>query len=93
MTNDFKKIGIDARFFGVKDKGLGRYVEELIRALEKNYSSFNKNKYFIFLKKERINDYNPQNSNFKKDLFKNLKKYELDLMHFTYFKAPFFYRK
>jgi len=86
-----KKIGIDARFFGPKDKGLGRYGENLIRNLEKIDPS-QKNQYFVFLQKNRFDDYKPQNPNFKKDLFENLSKYELDLMHFTYFKMPFFYK-
>ena len=84
-----KKIGIDARFFGPKDKGLGRYSENLIRNLEKIDQN---NQYFVFFRKNRFDDYQPRNPNFKKDLFENLFKYELDLMHFTYFKMPFFYR-
>jgi len=83
-----KKIGIDARFFGPRDKGLGRYSENLIRNLEKIDEN---NQYFVFLQKNRFDDYQPQNPNFKKDLFENLPKYELDLMHFTYFKIPPFY--
>ena len=43
------KIGIDARFFGAKDKGFGRYTENLIRNLEKIDSV---NHYFIFLRKD-----------------------------------------
>lgn len=91
-----RKIGIDARFFGPRDKGLGRYSENLIRNLEKidppvGEASQN-NRYFVFLQKNRFNDYQSQNPNFKKDLFENLPKHELDLMHFTYFKIPFFYR-
>jgi hypothetical protein len=83
-----RKIGIDARFFGPEDKGLGRYSENLIGNLEKIDQ---KNRYFIFFQKNRFADYEPKNPNFKKDLFENLSKYELDLMHFTYFKMPFFY--
>jgi len=85
-----KKIGIDARFFGIKDKGLGRYVENLIKNLEKIGK---KNQYFVFLRKERWNDYQPKNPNFKKVLITELKKYNLDLMHFTYFRIPIFYKK
>lgn len=83
------RIGIDARFFGAKDKGLGRYTENLIRNLE---ILDNHNQYFIFFKKERWGDYVPKNQNFKKFLFSQLKQNKLDLMHFTYFKAPFFYQ-
>jgi len=83
------RIGIDARFFGAKDKGLGRYTENLIRSLE---VLDNHNQYFIFLKKERWENYIPKNQNFKKVPFSRLKQNDLDLMHFTYFKVPFFYQ-
>ncbi|HUT95976.1 MAG TPA: glycosyltransferase [Candidatus Paceibacterota bacterium] len=84
------RIGIDARFFGAKDKGLGRYAENLIKNLE---VLDNLNQYFVFLKKERWEDYIPKNHNFKKILFSQLKQNDLDLMHFTYFKAPLFYQR
>lgn len=84
-------IGIDARFFGPKDKGLGRYTENLIKGLE-NIDSSTAGQYFVFLKKERWNYYSPKNSNFKKILFKDLNKYKLDLMHFTYFRDAVFYK-
>lgn len=83
------KIGIDAKFFGAKDRGIGRYVENLIRNLEKIDGE---NQYIVFLEKERWNDYQPENPNFSKAPFKDFKKYNLDLMHFTYFKAPIFYK-
>lgn len=83
------RIGIDARFFGAKDKGLGRYTENLIRNLE---VLDNHNQYFIFLKKERFNDYSPGQPNFRKLLFSQIEENKPDLMHFTYFKAPFFYQ-
>lgn len=82
-------IGIDARFFGAKDKGLGRYSENLIRNLEKIDK---KNQYFVFLRREHWNDYQTKNPNFKKALYNKLKKYNLDLVHFTYFKVPIFYK-
>lgn len=98
------RIGIDARFFGPIGKGLGRYTQKLIEKLEKNDSV---NDYFIFLKKENFNEYQPQNPKFKKVLadyvwysfFEQLffpqllKKYQLDLMHFPHFNVPLFYRK
>jgi hypothetical protein len=98
------KIGIDARFFGPKDKGPGRYTQKLIENLEKIDK---KNQYFIFLRKSRWNEYKATNSNFKKVLanyqwygwkeqilfpFK-IQKHKIDLMHFTHFNAPIFYRK
>jgi len=91
-------IGIDARFFGPKDKGIGRYTENLIKNLEKIDPSVGGNQYFIFLTRERKEDYQPANQNFKKILVRLpltlfLKKYNLDLMHFTFYKVPIFYRK
>lgn len=109
MTTTFAKatavrIGIDARFFGARDKGFGRYTENLIKNLE---TIDLKNQYFIFLKKQGYENYNPQNPNFQKILmdykwygFKEqiifpfkIKKYNLDLMHFTSFNVPIFYKK
>ena len=113
-----RRIGIDARFFGPRDKGFGRYTENLVRNLEKiyKYNSNDTNEYayaankrlefFVFLRKERWDDYKPANSNFKKVLadFRwygwkeqvflplKFKKYKLDLVHFTHFNAPIFYR-
>jgi len=88
-------IGIDARFFGSKDRGLGRYVENLVRNLEiiekKNPPHRRTSQYIIFLKERRFNDYLPDNPSFKKALFKDLNKYNLDLIHFTYFRIPIFY--
>ena len=103
-------IGIDARFFGAKDKGFGRYTEQLIRNLEKlDY----KNQYFIFLRKDSWKEYQPKNPcladrqvNFKKILANykwygwkeqvllplKLRKYKLNLVHFTHFNVPIFYR-
>jgi len=92
-----RRIGIDARFFGPRDKGPGRYTENLVKNLEK---IDRENQYFIFLKKNRWNDYQLANANFKKVLVskyifwsKRIKKYNLDLMHFTFYKVPFFYKK
>lgn len=108
------RIGIDARFFGPTGKGLGRYNQKLIEKLEKisteNRSEFGEdfdNDYFIFLKKENFEEYQPQNPRFKKILANYawysfseqlffpqlLKRYDLDLMHFTHFNVPLFYRK
>ncbi|MDO8669331.1 MAG: glycosyltransferase family 1 protein [Candidatus Buchananbacteria bacterium] len=98
------RIGIDARLYGARHGGLGRYSENLIKQLEKIDS---KNQYFIFLAQNNFNDYQPQSKNFKKVLAdfrayslgeqiffpRLLKKYQLDLMHFTHFNAPVFYRR
>ncbi len=98
------RIGIDARFFGPKQKGLGRYVQKLVENLEQIDK---KNQYVIFLRQENWHDYQPNNPNFKKVLadyqwytlkeqillpFK-IKQQRIDLMHFPHFNAPIFYRE
>jgi len=97
-------IGIDARFYGTKNKGLGRYIQKLIENLEK---IDNNNQYFIFLKKDNFDDYQPKNKNFKKvlanykwygiaeQIFIPLKiiKLHIDLMHFPHFNVPLFVPK
>jgi glycosyltransferase involved in cell wall biosynthesis len=95
-------IGIDARFFGPRAKGLGRYTQKLVEELEKLDTQ---NNYVIFLRAENFNDYQPQNEKFKKALadyrwytlaeqiFFPAKIYrqKTDLMHFPHFNAPIFY--
>jgi len=98
------KIGIDARLYGVSDRGIGRYTEKLIYYLEKIDQQ---NEYYIFLRQDGFNQYQPQNKNFHKVLanfqpyslkeqiifpFK-IYKYHLDLVHFPHFNVPVFYRK
>ncbi len=93
------KIGLDARFYGPRQKGLGRYVERLIENLEKIDK---KNQYLVFLRKENFDEYQPQNPNFKKVLanyrwygfreqiflpFKILNS-QVDLIHFPHFNVP-----
>jgi len=96
------KIGIDVRLYGIKDRGIGRYTEKLITYLEKIDTQ---NEYFIFLRQDGFNDYQPQNKNFHKVLADyrpyslkeqilfpcQLKKYKLNLVHFTHFNVPIFY--
>lgn len=96
------RIGIDARFFGPIGKGLGRYTQKLIENLEK---VDNVNHYFIFLKSENFDEYQPKNENFQKVLadfrwytFAEqirmpflLYKYKLDLVHFPHFNVPLLY--
>jgi glycosyltransferase involved in cell wall biosynthesis len=98
------RIGIDARFYGKIGKGLGRYTQQLIYHLE-NIDT--QNQYFIFLRKENFDDYQPKHKNFHKVLadvhWYGLKeqwkmpillyKYRLDLVHFPHFNIPFFYFK
>jgi glycosyltransferase involved in cell wall biosynthesis len=97
-------IGIDARFFGPRAKGLGRYTQKLIESLE---SLDQENDYVIFLRRENFDEYLPQNPRFKKVLadypwygfaeqfFLPFKIYaqKVDLMHFPHFNVPIFYFK
>jgi len=94
------RIGIDARFLFVA--GPGRYEKNLIEQLEKLDKN---NEYFIFLRKENFEKYQPQNRNFQKvladypwysfkeQLFLPLKilRIKVDLMHFPHFNIPLFY--
>lgn len=96
------RIGIDARFYGPIGKGLGRYTQKLIENLEKIDHD---NCYFIFLRRQNFDDYQPSNPNFKKVLadyrwytFSEqikfpylLRKFKLDLVHFPHFNVPLFY--
>lgn len=98
------RIGIDARFYGSLGKGLGRYTQKLIENLEKTDLQ---NQYFVFLRKENFDEYQPKNSNFQKvmadykwytfseqiNMPAILNKYKLDLVHFPHFNIPIFYRK
>lgn len=103
------RIGIDARFYGSVGKGLGRYTQKLIENLEKIDSSDSADgrQYFVFLRKENFEEYQPQSKNFHKVLAdfrwytfseqinmpRLLYKYRLDLVHFPHFNVPLFYRR
>ncbi|MCX7779255.1 MAG: glycosyltransferase family 4 protein [Patescibacteria group bacterium] len=98
------RIGIDARLYGISDRGIGRYTEKLIEYLEKIDSE---NEYFIFLRQDGFNKYQSKNYNFHKVLINirpysvkeqiifpiRLYQYHLDLVHFPHFNVPIFYRK
>ncbi len=96
-------IGIDARFFGPRAKGLGRYTQKLISELEKQDKE---NNFIIFLRQTEFDLYQPANPRFKK-ILANWRWYSLaeqifmplticrqkvDLMHFPHFNVPFFWR-
>lgn len=97
------KIGIDARLYGPKQGGLGRYLQQLIAGLEKNDQN---NDYVIFLRQENFTEYIPTNPRFKKVLAdipwygwqeqfllpKILKKEKCDFIHFPHWNIPVFYR-
>jgi len=96
------KIGIDARMFGPKQGGLGRYIEQLVINLEKIDRT---NEYIVFLRKNNWNDYNPAAPNFKKVLAdvpwygwaeqikmpKIIRCEKIDLMHFPHWNVPLFF--
>lgn len=98
------RIGIDARFYGSIGKGLGRYTQKLIENLEKIDQE---NDYFVFLRQENFEEYEPQHKNFHKvladyrwytvseqiEMPKLLNRFRLDLVHFPHFNVPLLYRK
>lgn len=102
-----KKIGIDARFYGPKGKGLGRYSQKLIEMLEEIDGGSTDREYYVLLKKENFDYYHPTHDNFKKveadfDWYsfaeqfkfpKFLRSLNLDLVHFCHFNVPLFYRR
>lgn len=96
------RIGIDARFYGSRAKGLGRYTQKLIEYLPQVDQ---KNEYVIFLTKENFGRFVLPNQRFSKVLA-DYKWYtfseqlfmpwkiaaaRLDLMHFPHFNVPLFY--
>lgn len=95
-------IGIDARLYGPKHAGIGRYTMELVKKMEQVDLD---NQYVIFLQRDNFEDYQPANNNFKKVLadFRAyswqeqilfpllLMKYKFDFVHFTHFNVPILY--
>ena len=94
------RIGIDARFYG--KAGPGRYTKNIVKHLEKVDNS---NDYFIFLKKDGFEQYNPENNKFIKILSDYpwysfaeqtkflllLLRYKLDLFYVPHFNIPVLY--
>ena len=100
-TNNKKRIGIDARFYGPVGKGLGRYTKEIVdNILRMDSEHF----YVIFLSPENYDLFSSENKNVKKVLVKSrwyswaeqiifpwqIHKENLDLIHFTHFNVPIF---
>ncbi len=97
------KIGIDARMYGFGFTGIGRYTSELVSHLARMDQE---NHYVLFMRKEAFDQFECPNERFEKRLAdfhhysfgeqfgfnQLLKKEKLDLMHFTHFNAPVFYR-
>ena len=96
------RIGIDARYYGVKNSGIGRYVKNLITELEALESQ---DEFYILLNEEGFNLYQPTNPHFHKVLFPHhpyslnsqlvdwwrLLSLKLDLVHFVNFSFPILY--
>ena len=59
------KIGIDARLYGTKHAGIGRYVYELVNKLQ---SIDRENEYVIFLQADNFAECRITNKNFHKVL-------------------------
>jgi len=84
--------------------GIGRYVFELVENLQQIDQE---NEYFLFFNQPEFNNFQTESLNFHKELVnvkhyslaeqtrfkKILEMYNLDLMHFTHFNAPIFYRR
>ncbi|MDP3245299.1 MAG: glycosyltransferase family 1 protein [bacterium] len=103
------RIGIDARLYGEEEnRGLGRYVKELVLNLEKIARD---DEFFVFLTKKNFNAYQPSAPNFKKILWdvhwytlkeqiplfspfaKGGLRRILDLVHFPHWNVPYFYNR
>ena len=96
------KIGIDCRLYS-PHFGIGRYVHELVKYLQKVDE---KNNYVLFFNEPDYSKFKIQNSRFEKVLagadhysvaeqtrfLKILNVAKLDLMHFTHFNAPLLYK-
>ncbi len=99
------KIGIDARMYSSRFTGIGRYNHELIKNLLKIDQT---NQYVVFLNKNEFPKFKIRDTQKVKkvladckhyswkeqtEFLKILNKEKLDLMHFTHFNAPIFYKK
>jgi len=98
------KIGIDARMYGPRQAGLGRYIEQLIKELQK---IDNHNQYVIFLHKENFDQLQITNPNFKKvladikwyswqeqaEFTRIISKQKVDLIHFCHWNVPLLYNR
>lgn len=97
------RIGIDARFFGPQETGLGRYVERLISHLSRIDQ---KHQFVIFLRSSTFDHWDVPNprwtkvrADFRWYTFQEqlrfpgvIKAAKVDLMHFPHFNVPVFYQ-
>lgn len=98
------KIGIDARLYGTKHRGIGRYVKKLVDGVVK---SDLENSYVIFLTKDNFDNFKINSPKVKKVLLDVkwyslkeqfvvpgvIKKEKLDLVHFPHFNVPYFFNQ
>lgn len=97
------RIGIDARIYGTRKGGIGRYVEELSYALP---LCDKKNTFVFFMRKGDINSFKPRSRRVEK-IFAPIAPYSLaeqlimpqlfslakiDLLHAPHLNIPLFYR-
>ncbi len=97
------RIGIDCRMYSSGFTGIGRYVYELTENL---FEIDKQNQYILFFNEPEYSAFSPPNKNIQKILVNAphysfheqtrflhvLNRAKLDLMHFTHFNAPIFYR-
>lgn len=98
------KIGIDARLYGLKHRGIGRYVKNLCDLLAEEYGEL---EIVFFLTPDNFKNFkissvkhgkallNARWYGFKEQWLVPLvaKKHNIDIMHFTHFNTPLFYRR
>jgi len=104
MPDKINTIGIDARLFGTAQAaGIGQYTEELVRYLVKHDTT---NQYHVFVTGEAGNNFPIYAPNLTKSSVpfrhytyseqflypKTLKQTGLDLIHYTNFNAPIFFK-
>lgn len=95
------KILIDARLYGPKDTGIGRYTQKLVENL---VNVDKKNKYIILLRRSDYetlkfpNNWTKVLADFKHYTFEEqfkmpsfLMRHKADLVHFPHFNVPLFY--
>lgn len=97
------KIAIDARLYGLRNRGLGRFLIEHLKGLEEVDEQ---NSYSVFLKEENKDEYQPVKKNFHKKIWDVpwyslkeqtdtavLKEEKADLYYFPHWNVPMFLGK
>ena len=96
------KIGIDARLYGLRHAGIGRYTQNLIGELAK---IDRQNHYLLFVTDPKVIDPLPDNFQLvganirhytwaeQTQFLRLLNSYRFDFLHATHFNVPFFYRR